>query len=120
MQYADALGYLDTHATYEKTGRIESPSLDRITRLCEVMGDPQHAYPVIHVTGTNGKGSTSQIITRLLMAQGLKVGTYSSPHLERVNERMSIDGEPISDDVFGEVIGSIADLEAIIEGRRTT
>jgi len=113
MQYADALAYLDAHATYEKTGRIEAPSLDRITRLCAVMGDPQHAAPVIHITGTNGKGSTSQMITRLLMEQGLKVGTYTSPHLERINERLMIDGEPISDEVFAEQIAAIADLEGL-------
>ena len=98
MHYEDALAYLDDHASYEKTGRITSPSLDRITRLCAAMGDPQHAYPVIHITGTNGKGSTAQMITRLLMAQGLQVGTYTSPHLERINERLARDGEPIGDE----------------------
>ena len=113
MHYADALAYLDAHATYEKTGRIEAPSLDRITRLCAAMGDPQHCAPVVHITGTNGKGSTSQMVTRLLMEQGLKVGTYTSPHLERVNERLMIDGEPISDEAFAEQIAAIADLEAV-------
>ncbi|HEX9260296.1 MAG TPA: Mur ligase family protein, partial [Acidimicrobiales bacterium] len=113
MQYADALAYLDAHATYEKTGRIDSPSLDRIARLMDVMGDPQHAYPVIHITGTNGKGSTAQMITRLLVAQGLSVGTYTSPHLERVNERIGRDGEAIDDEDFGLAIGAIADLEVL-------
>ena len=78
------------------------------------MGEPQKAYPVIHVTGTNGKGSTAQMITRLLMAQGLSVGTYTSPHLERLNERIQRDGEPISDEDLGEQIGAIADLEMIV------
>ena len=77
------------------------------------MGDPQFAYPVIHVTGTNGKGSTSQMITRLLMAHGLTVGTYTSPHLERPNERMSRDCEFISDDEFAEQIAAVADLEML-------
>ena len=63
------------------------------------MGDPQHAYPVIHITGTNGKGSTAQMITRLLMAQGLQVGTYTRSRLERINERIAHDGEPIDDEV---------------------
>ena len=81
--------------------------------LVEAMGDPQFAYPVIHVTGTNGKGSTSQMITRLLMAHGLTVGTYTSPHLERPNERMSRNGEPISDDEFAEQIAAVADLEML-------
>ena len=113
MKYSQALEYLDAHASYEKTGRIESPSLDVITRLCSAMGDPQHAAPVIHITGTNGKGSTAQMISRLLMASGLKVGTYTSPHLERVNERMAIDGVPIGDDAFGVQVGAVADLEIV-------
>ena len=114
MEYADALAYLDDHAGYDVTGRIEHPTLARMERLCSVMGDPQHQYPVIHITGTNGKGSTSQMITRLLMAHGLTVGTYTSPHLERINERICRNGEPISDDDFGEQIGAIADLEGIV------
>jgi dihydrofolate synthase/folylpolyglutamate synthase len=111
--YADALGYLDAHASYDVTGRIASPSLEPISRLTAAMGDPQHAAPVIHVTGTNGKGSTVQMITRLLMAQGLSVGTYTSPHLERVNERIARNAEPIADDDLAEQIAAIADLEAI-------
>ena len=117
MTYDDALRYLDEHATYEKTGRITSPSLDNITALCEAMGDPQHAAPAIHITGTNGKGSTAQMISRLLVASGLTVGTYTSPHLERVNERISRNLEPISDEDLAEQIAAIADLEGII-GRR--
>ncbi len=117
MTYDDALRYLDEHATYEKTGRITSPSIDTIAALCQAMGDPQDAAPVIHVTGTNGKGSTAQMISRLLVASGLTVGTYTSPHLERVNERISRNLEPISDEDFAEQIAAIADLEGII-GRR--
>jgi dihydrofolate synthase/folylpolyglutamate synthase len=114
MNYADALRYLDDHATYEKTGRIESPSLANISALCAAMGDPQHAAPVIHITGTNGKGSTAQMISRLLVASGLTVGTYTSPHLERVNERISRNLEPISDDEFAEQVAAIAELEPIV------
>src|SRR3954454_10983111 len=98
MTDSDALAYLDSHASYEKTGRIESPTTARMETIVAAMGNPQFAYPVIHVTGTNGKGSTSQMITRLLMAHGLRVGTYTSPHLERPNERMSEDGVAIGDD----------------------
>ena len=56
MNYAQALAYLDDHASYDTTGRIESPTLQRMQRLVGVMGDPQLLYPTIHVTGTNGKG----------------------------------------------------------------
>ena len=110
MTYEQALSYLDDRASYQKTGRIESPSLDVITRFCALMGDPQHCAPVIHITGTNGKGSTAQMVSRLLMASGLKVGTYTSPHLERVNERFTIDCESISDDSFAEQIAAVSDL----------
>jgi dihydrofolate synthase / folylpolyglutamate synthase len=113
MDYQQALAYLDEHVSYDVTGRIASPSLEPISRLVEAMGDPHLAAPVIHVTGTNGKGSTVQMITQLLMAQGLTVGTYTSPHLERVNERISRNGEPISDEEFGEQIGAIAELEVL-------
>jgi dihydrofolate synthase/folylpolyglutamate synthase len=114
VRYDDALRYLDDHASYEKTGRVDAPSLDRITRITSALGDPQAAYPVIHITGTNGKGSTAQMVTRLLMAQGLQVGTYTSPHLERVNERITRNGEPISDDDFAEQVAAIADIEGLI------
>ena len=119
MDYESALAYLDDHASYDKTGRVDSPSVEPISRLASAMGDPHLAQPVIHVTGTNGKGSTVQIISRLLMAQGLTVGTYTSPHLERVNERIKRNGEPISDEDFAEVIAGIADMEAITGVRPT-
>ena len=113
MSYADALAYLDTHSNYDTTGRITSPTLDRMRALMAAMGDPQSTYPVIHVTGTNGKGSTTQMITRLLMAHGLTVGTYTSPHLERLNERISRNCEPIADEEFAEQVAAVADLEGI-------
>src|SRR3954471_2351782 len=117
MSYADALAYLDAHASYEKTGRIESPTVERMRTLVEAMGDPQFTYPVLHITGTNGKGSTSQMITRLLMAHGLSVGTYTSPHLEPLNERISRNGEPIPDDEPAEQIAAVADIEGIVAVR---
>jgi dihydrofolate synthase / folylpolyglutamate synthase len=113
VNYAEALAYLDDHATYEKTGRVTDPTLEKMERLMGFMGDPQLSFPVIHITGTNGKGSTAQMITRLLMAQGLTVGTTTSPHLERVNERIRRNGEAISDDEFAEQIAAIADIEGL-------
>lgn len=112
-----AFAFLDSHSVYEKTGRIESPSTANIEQLCRLLGDPQMAYRTIHITGTNGKGSTGQMITKLLMAHGLRVGTYTSPHLEVVNERMSINGEPISDEELADNVLAIADLEAIVGAR---
>ena len=115
MDFAEALAYLDEHINLEKRW-CPAPTSPRSTasqRLMAVMGDPQHAAPVIHITGTNGKGSTAQIATRLLVAQGLSVGTYTSPHLERVNERIARNGEPISDEDFADMIAAVADLEAL-------
>jgi dihydrofolate synthase/folylpolyglutamate synthase len=91
-----------------------SRRLDRVRRLVELMGDPQEAYPVIHITGTNGKGSVARMVTALLAARGLNVGTYTSPHLERVNERLAWGGEPIADDDLAEVIGAVAELEPLL------
>ena len=119
MDFAAALAYLDEHASYDKTGRVDDPSTNSIAALCSAMGDPQHAQPVIHVTGTNGKGSTVQMISRLLMAQGLTVGTYTSPHLERINERIKRNGESISDEEFAEQIAAIAAVEGITGVRPT-
>ncbi|MFM8389153.1 MAG: bifunctional folylpolyglutamate synthase/dihydrofolate synthase, partial [Actinomycetota bacterium] len=113
MNYAEALAFLDEHASFERTGRVAEPSLRNITALTAVMGDPQRDYRVVHVTGTNGKGSTSQIITKLLMAHGLRVGTYASPHLQRINERILIDGAPIDDETFSENIAAVADAEVL-------
>lgn len=113
MNYAEALAYLDEHASYERTGRVDEPSLRNISALVALMGDPQNDYKVVHVTGTNGKGSTSQIITKLLMAHGLRVGTYASPHLQRINERIMIDGVPIDDETFSENIAAVADVEVL-------
>jgi dihydrofolate synthase/folylpolyglutamate synthase len=118
-ELARALAYLDDHASYDVSGRIDDLTVDPIRRLCSAMGDPHLACPVIHVTGTNGKGSTVQMITRLLMAQGLTVGTYTSPHLERVNERIRRNGEAIPDDEFAEQIAGVADVEAITGVRPT-
>lgn len=117
LDFDAALAYLDDHASYHKTGRIETPSLEVITALCSAMGDPQHASPAIHVTGTNGKGSTVQMISRLLAANGLSVGTYTSPHLERVTERMTRNGEQISEVDFAEQIAAVAELEAVVGHR---
>lgn len=113
MSYADALAFLDDHSNYDVSGRIASPTLGRMQALVHALGDPHLAHPVVHVTGTNGKGSTTQMISRLLMAQGLSVGTYTSPHLERLNERISRNGEPISDDEFAEQVAAVADIEVL-------
>ncbi|MDR6970362.1 folylpolyglutamate synthase/dihydrofolate synthase family protein [Leifsonia shinshuensis] len=74
--------------------------LDATRRAVELLGDPQRAYPIIHVTGTNGKTSTSRIAESLLRAYGLRTGLLTSPHLVRFNERIVIDGQPIDDEAL--------------------
>ena len=89
--------------------------LDRMRRVVELLGDPQRAYPVLHITGTNGKGSTARMITALLVARGLSVGTYTSPDLERVNERLAWNTEPIADEAFVEVLDAVRALEPVLD-----
>ncbi|HET7387130.1 MAG TPA: folylpolyglutamate synthase/dihydrofolate synthase family protein [Nocardioidaceae bacterium] len=79
------------------------PSLDRIRALTELLGDPQKTYPVIHLTGTNGKTSTSRMTDTLLRAAGLRTGRFTSPHVESMTERISVDGEPLTRERFVEV-----------------
>jgi dihydrofolate synthase/folylpolyglutamate synthase len=99
VDHAQALAYLDAHINLEKTGaiagRVRGLGLDTMRALTGVLGDPQHDYPVIHITGTNGKGSTARMIAELLAAHGLRVGLYTSPHLQRVNERLWWSGDPL-------------------------
>ena len=84
--------------------------LGRITGLLDALGNPQKAYPAIHLTGTNGKTSTARMIDSLLRAHGLRVGRYTSPHLETVRERISIEDQPISEERFVEVYREVAPL----------
>ena len=98
------------------------PRLEPTARLAELLGDPQKSYRVIHVTGTNGKTSTSRFIERLLREHGLRTGRFTSPHLVKLNERMSLDGEPVSDErlynVWTEIqpIVELVDVELEIAG----
>ncbi len=87
--------------------RLE-PSLDRIRAFVEVLGEPQAGYPVIHLTGTNGKTSTSRMIDTLLRALDLRTGRFTSPHVERMTERISVDGEPLTDEEFVHAFNDVA------------
>ena len=95
-----------------------APSLGRIRALTELLGDPQRVYPVIHLTGTNGKGSTAAMIESLLRADGLRTGRFTSPHVTSVTERIAIDGEPISDERFDDVWREIEPYVALIDQRQ--
>lgn len=91
------------------------PRLEPTARAVELLGDPQKSYRVIHVTGTNGKTSTTRFIERILREFGLRTGRFTSPHLVRLNERMSIEGEPVSDQALAEVWADTEPLLAIVD-----
>jgi len=91
------------------------PSLERIESLVHLLGDPQHAYPAVHLTGTNGKTSTSRMIDTLLRARGLRTGRFTSPHVESMTERISVDGEPISEEAFVEAYHDVAPFASIVD-----
>lgn len=91
------------------------PSLDRISHLMTLLGDPQFAYPVIHVTGTNGKTSTARMIESLLQAMGLRTGLVTSPHLHQVTERIRLNGAPISPATFVETYDELEPYLAIVD-----
>ncbi len=91
------------------------PRLEPTRRAVELLGDPQKAYRVIHVTGTNGKTTTTRIIERILRELGLRTGRFTSPHLVRLNERMAIDGEPVGDQQLAEVWADIEPILALVD-----
>jgi dihydrofolate synthase / folylpolyglutamate synthase len=93
-----------------------APTLDRVRRLTELLGDPQRAYPVIHLTGTNGKTSTARMIDALLSEVGLRTGRFTSPHLETVRERITLDGEPISEERLVEAYAEIEPYLQVVDG----
>jgi dihydrofolate synthase/folylpolyglutamate synthase len=91
------------------------PSLDRIRALTALMGDPQRAYPVIHITGTNGKTSTARMIETLLRARGLRTGLFTSPHLSSIRERISVDGEPLSAERFADAYDEVLPYLSLVD-----
>lgn len=103
----------------ELTGRWPEhrigPGLGRVQALMNLLGDPQRAFPVIQVAGTNGKGSTSIMIDALLRAAGLRVGRFASPHLSDVRERIVIDGEPILEELFARTWHDIEPFVAMVD-----
>lgn len=94
------------------------PSVSRIAALMDVLGEPQRAYPSIHITGTNGKTSTARMIEALLGAFELRTGRYTSPHVQSVTERISLDGAPISAERFVETYRDIKPYIEMVDSRQ--
>lgn len=111
MDFDEAVDHLESlinHEARPRAGRVAGLSLAPMRELAAAMGDPQAAYPVVHVTGTNGKGSTVRMTAALLQAMGLRVGAYTSPHLVDVTERICVDSAPIAAEDFGAAVGAVA------------
>ena len=93
------------------------PSLERIEALLDLLGAPHRAYPVVIVTGTNGKTSTTRMVEALLRASGLRTGRFTSPHLHSVRERIAVDGEPLDPARFVAVHDEIAPYVDLVDAR---
>ena len=102
MTYEEALNYI-----HSVSWTFCKPGLERITRLCEALGNPQNSLRFVHVAGTNGKGSFCAMLDAILRSAGVHTGRYTSPYLRFFNERMCVDGEPISN-------GELAELTALV------
>lgn len=117
MRFADAVAALDARTNYERSGRLASPTRERIEALMEVMAHPERSYPAIHVTGTVGKTTAAHASTEVLRAAGLSVGTYLSPHVESVRERFCYDGAPIGEDEFVAAWEELAPYLEVVDGK---
>ena len=110
VDYESAIAYLDRHVDLGM-----KPGLDRMTELLEMMGQPEFGYPIVHVAGTNGKTSTSRLITVILAAHGLNTGTFTSPHLERIEERIGVNGRTSTPEEFAQAVTDVAGFADLFE-----
>jgi dihydrofolate synthase/folylpolyglutamate synthase len=113
--YVDALTWLEAHVDYERVApnRREIPTLQPILDTLAMLADPQRDYPTVHITGTNGKGTTTTLTSALLSATGLRVGSFTSPDLHAINERIAINADPIDDEEFITLFQRLADVESV-------
>lgn len=113
MSYQDALAYFDTLGV--DAMKSLSPSTHRIEALVDALNHPERQVPAIHITGTNGKTSTARIATALLTSTGLSVGTYTSPHLVSIRERIALSGESITPEAFGDLFDHVKPYVDVVE-----
>lgn len=106
MNFSQAEAYLN--GTINETLSVRMPyRLDRMRALVRELGDPQNAYPTVHVAGTSGKGSTSTMIAAMLQASGKRVGLHTKPHLHSVTERARVNGVPVGEARFAELLSEM-------------
>ena len=115
MTFRDAVARLD--ALGVDAMKKMRPNTARIEALCEGLDHPERSAPALHVTGTNGKTSTARIATSVLAATGLSVGTYTSPHLHSVRERITLNNVPISEDDFGDAFDHLRPYVELVENQ---
>ena len=103
--------FLDQRVDFERFQTMPGPErefkLDRMRALLDRLGNPQDKLPIVHVAGTKGKGSTSAMIAAVLHAAGYRTGLFTSPHLEQVEERIAIDGQPCTADEFAALVAAV-------------
>jgi len=111
--YAEAIAWLESHVDFERIApnRATPPSIEPVRATLTSLADPHRDYPSIHITGTNGKGTTTTLTSALLVTTGLRVGTFTSPDLHAINERIAISGEAIDDEEFAQLLGRLYDVE---------
>ena len=114
MTYEEAIAYI--HGMYWRGSKL---GLVRVTELCALLGNPQDQLRFIHVAGTNGKGSTCAMLSKILCAQGYRTGLFVSPFVDRFNERIQFNNEPIADDELAEIITEIAPVVETMENAPT-
>ena len=114
LTYEEAIAYI--HGLYWRGSKL---GLEHVTELCHLLGDPQKKLKFIHVAGTNGKGSTCAMLSRILNAQGYKTGLFVSPFVDRFNERIQFNDEPISDDDLASIVSEIAPIVDAMESLPT-
>lgn len=116
--YEWALRYVEAHdlALRPFSTRDDGAALKRTRALLERLGDPQEDLRFVHITGTNGKTSTARVATELALAEGLRVGTFTSPHLERLTERILIEGAEVSEGLMAQALAAVAAAEADLGG----
>ncbi len=111
--YDEALAWLESHVDLERhAGAHRTPTLEPTRAALAALADPQRDYPSVHVTGTNGKGTTTTLTSALLTGAGLRVGTYTSPDLHAVNERIALNGRAIDDEDLIGLLERLSDVES--------
>jgi dihydrofolate synthase/folylpolyglutamate synthase len=118
MNIADRLREVEREIGSRRAEHQISPTLDRVAALTGLLGDPQHTFAVIHVTGTNGKTSTTRMIETLLRERGLRTGAFTSPHLVSMRERIRVDGVPLSAERFIELYEEISPYVQLVDGQQ--